>query len=307
MEGVGATASQQDARVWRFGRARFDEAAWRLTVDDQRIEIETKPLALLLRLLERPGETVSKDALLDAVWPETFVVEASLTTAVHKLRKALEDDRSVTRVIETVPGRGYRIAVPVTLEARPGPSAPPVSPAPRRWPVRTALALSATACVVLTAIGLLATSRPNASPGVPAKAPTFSHFEVMSALRRLDAIKIQSMLEQGWNPDTPVDQAGSNALLVAVEICEWNPGHDRDQLLYVARLLLDGGARLTRRNIYGDTPYSVAAAPRYCGPDHPITRMLAKACIGGSKAMPRACLADYAAARQQQVASPKPR
>src|SRR5690349_6774115 len=100
-------------RRWVFADCVFDEANWALVVNGQRISIESKPLELLRELLNRAGNLVSKQELLDCVWPDVTVVEASLTTAVRKLRIALNDDQRPTPIIETVPRIGYRLSIPV--------------------------------------------------------------------------------------------------------------------------------------------------------------------------------------------------
>jgi DNA-binding winged helix-turn-helix (wHTH) protein/TolB-like protein len=92
------------SRVWQFGECEFDELRYELRVRSQVVEIEGKPLEVLHQLLLRAGDVVSKDELLDAVWPGVSVVDASLATAVSKLRKALEDDT----IIKTIPKVGYR-------------------------------------------------------------------------------------------------------------------------------------------------------------------------------------------------------
>jgi len=112
-------ASRRRRRRWRFGSATFDEGSWALQVDGAPAALEAKPLELLHELLLRAGEVVTKDELLEAVWPGVVVVEASLTTAVSKLRKALGDDGG--RIVETVPRVGYRLAVPVAVESIAGP------------------------------------------------------------------------------------------------------------------------------------------------------------------------------------------
>ena len=84
-------------RRWTFASCAFDEAGWSLIVKGRRVSVETKPLELLRELLLNAGDVVSKDELLDAVWPNVTVVEASLPTAVRKLRLALGNDR----IIET--------------------------------------------------------------------------------------------------------------------------------------------------------------------------------------------------------------
>ena len=63
------------------------------------------------------------------------------------------------------------------------------------------------------------------------------------------------------------------------------------QPLRVAKTLFDGGARL---DVWGDTPYSIARVPRYCGPDHPVTQMIRTECYAGFQPMGDRRLAHYA-------------
>ena len=85
---IGGT-SRRRRRLWRFADAEFDEAGWTLRVDGRAVPLEGKPLEVLHELLLHAGEVVSKDELLDAVWPGVTVVENSLANAVSKLRKGL--------------------------------------------------------------------------------------------------------------------------------------------------------------------------------------------------------------------------
>ena len=100
----------EDQCLWRFAGCEFDDLRFQLTVNGQVVDMERKPLELLRYLLSRPGEVVRKEELLEAVWPGVLVVDASLATAVSKLRKVLPEQE----IIQTVPRVGYRIAVPVT-------------------------------------------------------------------------------------------------------------------------------------------------------------------------------------------------
>lgn len=107
---------QEDSAVasgcrWSFAEREFDESRLELIVRGQPVELELKPLEILIQVLHRGGEIVTKDELLDAVWPGLEVVEASLTTAVYKLRKALADNDAT--IIVTVPRVGYRLGVAV--------------------------------------------------------------------------------------------------------------------------------------------------------------------------------------------------
>src|SRR3546814_18112693 len=107
-------------RVWRFAGCEFDEARWRLSVAGAAVELETKPLELLLEFLRHAGEVLTKDELMDAVWPANNVVEGSLPTAISKLRQAL--NAAGQTLIPTVPRLGSRLAAPV--RATPAPTAP---------------------------------------------------------------------------------------------------------------------------------------------------------------------------------------
>lgn len=100
---------------WSFGRAEFDERRWELTVDGSPVELERRPLQVLAHLLRHAGEVLTKDELLEAAWSGRVVVEASLTNAIGKLRRALGDESQ--EVIVTVPRVGYRLQGPVTRKA----------------------------------------------------------------------------------------------------------------------------------------------------------------------------------------------
>jgi len=82
-----------------------------------------KPLEVLIQLLQRAGEVATKDELLEALWPGLSVVEGSLSTAVYKLRRVLEDEDS--RITVTVPRVGYRLQAP-SLSYAPGSPRVPV-------------------------------------------------------------------------------------------------------------------------------------------------------------------------------------
>ncbi len=108
-------SSATQAYIWTFLDWKVDEANRLLSRKGAAAEIESKPFDLLIELLRHAGEVVTKDELLDAIWPEVTVVEGSLTTAVSKLRKAIGDTES--RIIVTVPKIGYRFAATVEIQA----------------------------------------------------------------------------------------------------------------------------------------------------------------------------------------------
>jgi DNA-binding winged helix-turn-helix (wHTH) protein len=97
-----------------FEGFRLDPANARLWRGDEPIALAPKPFEALCRLVERAGELVTKDELLDAVWPNLHVSESSLSVAISALRSALGDDPSAPRFIQTVSRRGYRFITSVT-------------------------------------------------------------------------------------------------------------------------------------------------------------------------------------------------
>src|SRR3546814_14646297 len=99
----------------------------------------------LHELLLRAGEVVTKDEILDAVWPGLTVVEGSLATAISKLRKALGGDADA--IIATVPRVGYRLVAPVAVNSIDTPLAPRFAFAPGdRVPGRTLWQIGRASC-----------------------------------------------------------------------------------------------------------------------------------------------------------------
>jgi predicted ATPase/DNA-binding winged helix-turn-helix (wHTH) protein len=90
---------------------RANQCLWR---DSQAIKLRPKAFAVLDYLLRRPGQLVTKEELLNAIWPETFVGEAVLKVAIRQIREALGDDPKSPRFIETAHRRGYRFIGQIT-------------------------------------------------------------------------------------------------------------------------------------------------------------------------------------------------
>jgi TolB-like protein/DNA-binding winged helix-turn-helix (wHTH) protein len=78
------------------------------------VSISSRALDLLGVLVERQGQLVSKDAIMEAVWPGTVVEEGNLTVQISALRRILDESREEGSCIQTVPGRGYRFVASVT-------------------------------------------------------------------------------------------------------------------------------------------------------------------------------------------------
>src|SRR5512141_2712991 len=94
----------------QFGPFVVDAATGELRKHGVRMKIQERPLRLLVALLERPGELVSREELRRRIWPDgTFVdFDHNISSCVNKLRGALNDTARNPRYIETAGGRGYR-------------------------------------------------------------------------------------------------------------------------------------------------------------------------------------------------------
>src|SRR5215469_8503802 len=123
-----ATSRRVPGRI-QFGDFDLDLQTAELRNGERRIVLAGKPFEVLKALLERPGELVSREELINRLWPDgTFVdFEQSLNKAVNRLREALEDSADHPALIETLPRKGYRfigqLSNPRTELSNPGSSA----------------------------------------------------------------------------------------------------------------------------------------------------------------------------------------
>src|ERR1700730_10621158 len=104
-------ASCEDALL--FGSFRLLPRRRLLLFGDEPVRLGSRALDILIVLVERAGELVSKDELIARVWPDTSVVPGNLTVHVTALRRAL---RGGGRYFVNIPGRGYFFVAPVVLE-----------------------------------------------------------------------------------------------------------------------------------------------------------------------------------------------
>jgi predicted ATPase/DNA-binding winged helix-turn-helix (wHTH) protein len=110
----------QEPQCLVFGPFRLDRRDERLWRGSEAIPLPPKTFAVLCCLVTQAGQLVTKDALLEAVWPETVVSEAVVTVAMRTLRRVLGDQAHTPRFIETVHGRGYRFVAPISPLVAPG-------------------------------------------------------------------------------------------------------------------------------------------------------------------------------------------
>jgi TolB-like protein/DNA-binding winged helix-turn-helix (wHTH) protein len=147
-----------DARVGsgtrQFGNFRFDRQAGKLTRRTaaggwEPVALGARASDMLAVLTDRPGEVVSRDAIMDAVWPGAAVEPNNMTVQMAALRRALDEGCDGESCIRTVPGRGYRFVLPVAPVEEAVPAAAPAAVShPRRRPQLGRVA--AIAAVVVT-------------------------------------------------------------------------------------------------------------------------------------------------------------
>src|SRR5262245_31711403 len=109
--------SDSKKQVYLFGQFRLDVNKGLLFERDEIVALTPKSLDTLLVLVENRGSVLSKEELMQLVWPDQFVEENNLAQNIHLVRKSLRDGTGGARYIETIPKRGYRFVAQVeTLE-----------------------------------------------------------------------------------------------------------------------------------------------------------------------------------------------
>lgn len=119
------TVSVSENRTRKFASFVVDVRAGELYRRGKKVKVQQQPMQILLALLERPGDVVTREELRDKIWSaDTFVdFEHSLNTAVKKLRQALGDRATKSKFVETLPRRGYRFLASVeTADAAASPA-----------------------------------------------------------------------------------------------------------------------------------------------------------------------------------------
>jgi DNA-binding winged helix-turn-helix (wHTH) protein/Tfp pilus assembly protein PilF len=148
---------------YEFGPFRLDPERLLLLHGDSPVALGPKVVETLLALLEQPGEVITKHALIERVWPEGYVDEASLAQNIYVLRKLLRARWDVV-AIETIPRRGYRFVAPVAQCHAPAPVASVANavvstnpPAPIARPRFAWIAIAAVLCISLAGAALALT------------------------------------------------------------------------------------------------------------------------------------------------------
>src|SRR4051794_9978776 len=117
-------------QVFKFGVFEADGSAGELRKHGIRVKLHAQPFQVLLMLLERPSEVLTREELRQRLWgDDTFVdFDHGLNSAVNKIRDALNDSAAQPRYVETVSGRGYRFIAPVSQAAPATVPDPPATP-----------------------------------------------------------------------------------------------------------------------------------------------------------------------------------
>jgi DNA-binding winged helix-turn-helix (wHTH) protein/WD40 repeat protein len=155
----------------RFGVYEMDPSARELRKHGVRVKLQDQPFAVLLILLEKPGQLVTKEELQQRLWPaDTFVeFDKGIYNAMKRLRETLGDEADIPRYIETLPRRGYRFIAPVQRRDGLGERLePPPAPEPTpRLPSTKTLALLASFLCALVLVGIFIRLKPWSSPPIP--------------------------------------------------------------------------------------------------------------------------------------------
>ena len=139
-----ATAAEP-IRSYEFGVFTAEVTAGELRKHGVRLKVQERPFQLLVCLLERPGEIVSRDELRQRLWPDgTFVdFDHNISSAINKLRTVLNDSASNPRFIETVGSRGYRFLADVKrIPSDPATASQPTNQQPAEVPIVAATIVS---------------------------------------------------------------------------------------------------------------------------------------------------------------------
>lgn len=97
----------------RIGEFAVDPSLHTVSGPSHTVRVEHKVMLVLLCLAEHRNQVVSKERLMRAAWPDTFVSDDVLTRAISELRRAFDDSVRDSRFIQTIPKSGYRLIAPV--------------------------------------------------------------------------------------------------------------------------------------------------------------------------------------------------
>lgn len=238
----------------RVGDWSVDADLNELSRADEVVRLEPKVMEVLAFLAAHPGEVVSREALLAAVWPGVIVGDDALTQSVIKLRKALGDEPRHPTYIQTIPKRGYRLLAAVNPEVKQDANAVAAKGAVR--PRRRLYEVLAVLALTLFGVGLWSTLSPNDKPSTiettsaasdlglfiapfTALAPTSESIrlatgltsELVSDLSRLSSLRVITATNAGASPDVRyrvdgVVQQAEERLRIHVHLVDTRSGQE---------------------------------------------------------------------------------
>ncbi len=266
--------------IYRFGAYALDDSARELRRDGALVDTEPKAFELLLYLVQHRDRAVSKDELLNAVWPRQVVTETALSRCVMKARRSVGDDADSQAIIRTLHGHGYRFTADLVGNGSAAPSAIADPPAPTRLSAARWLPAAAATLLIAGVLGWwLQHSASPADPGMVAVLPVTNHtgdaeldwarVGIMSLLARMLEEQGVRVAEErpvlatiGSNPlDAPPDadlvqrlRQRADADSVLYTVLDRRNGLDR-----IEAVLTGPDGRQVRRIIVGDAPAALAA------------------------------------------------
>lgn len=120
---------EPDMEVYRFGSFVLNPSRHALYLGDGEVPLTPRSFEVLVYLARNPGRLITKEEVLKAIWPDSFVEEANLAQHVFRLRKSLETEPGAGNLIRTLPGRGYQFTAEVRRELVGVAGAPATGPA----------------------------------------------------------------------------------------------------------------------------------------------------------------------------------
>ena len=225
-------APDHTASKIQFGVFTVDVEAAELLKHGIRVRLQERPFQLLVTLLEKPGEVVTREELRERLWPDgTFVdFDHSISSAVNKLRNALNDSATQPRYVETVGRRGYRFLYPVSAA---GAAAAVRRPEPRRS--RRLLVLLAIGLIVSAVTGISTLGRFTRRPAV-ADPATVRSIAVLP-LRNLSSDAAEEYFSEGLTDELITRLAALEGLRVISRTSAMRYKDSRKALPVIAREL----------------------------------------------------------------------
>jgi DNA-binding winged helix-turn-helix (wHTH) protein len=207
------------------------------------VPLEKRAVQVLRYLAARHERVVTKDELLEAVWPDTFTTDGVLKRAISQIRRALGDDAEQARFIETYHGRGYRFIAPVSTEDQ-------KSEAPKNQE----------AVKAQEAAGVAATTAPQAEATAPAAAlvPDYNQLVGRDAELEMLRAEYQRTLEGAGRPVLILGEPGMGKTQLAREFRRW--ARERGARCLYARFCDYRASRLAPYEVFLDLLKLVCAA-----------------------------------------------